>query len=202
MNRTSFKESLESDADIRWRIPTSADINMIVKWYLCPNVGSNIQEHDQTEDELKEWIRLISNSNPIKDNQCAFIIHQGSNSLAFVHAMWINWQSKTVEIDLCFNPIRAPAPFLVLSIFREIGNIVFDLLDLRKIYSFVYVRNIKAIRIFEKIMVREAILDNYLGLDDNKGDIHIFGLLKNQFDLKRSKSKKKYDNHPSKWTSK
>ena len=171
---------------ISLRRPYLSEIDTIVDWFMHPSVAESVGEHDLDKEDLKEFFSDLATSSATEDGKCGFVVIYEDKPICFVHVMWINWISRTGELDLFMNPFKTLPPFMRTSMFRSVMTLFFTTLNLNKMYSFVYESNQLASRLFGQFMVKEATLQSYLNRKNQNGNVQVFGLTKNDYLTTRS----------------
>ena len=154
------------------------DVAMLLEWMADPTLQEVIEDEDLDEDETGDkWARVAS-SDPFRDRQVAFVIEADGRPVGLVHLMWINWISRTAEIDLFAAPQRPRAGFWVV---QKCGEIAFDLLNLHKIYGFVYAGNPRSLDLLARLASVEVTMSSALARPRGRQDVHIVSIFAHQY---------------------
>ena len=157
------------------------DIDTIATWLADPKVAEAVLEERISAATQRRQLKKLLSLTAHDDGECGMVIEYKNSIVAFAHYMWINWVSRTAEIDICIDPTRTQKAFLTASILPCVANIAFSNLNLEKVFSFIYSDNPESLRLLTRFMKPEATLKGYLNHRAGPVDVIVAGLLKADF---------------------
>ena len=163
------------------------DKDTLIRWYGHPLIQETIEDEELSPQGLRAKAKKLASLDEFKDGECAFIVEFDGQPVALAHFMWIDWVSRTGELDYFLDPELRPGPFLALMVIRELGRIAFEGFALRKLYGFTYATNDVSVRMNAGFLETEAILKDYLPRAGGATDVYVQGLLASDFSRKFSK---------------
>ena len=156
------------------------DYPLLIRWFKHPKIRATIYDEVCSENSLKRKIDRLMRCDPFADAECGLIFESNGVPVGFLHFMWINWISRTAEVDFFIEPAEQ-RPFLGVIASRKIGQIAFEEFNLHKIYGFMYGFNETSLRFFGGWMKPEARLKGYLLRNGNACDVHVTGMLATEY---------------------
>ena len=157
------------------------DVDLLVRWYGHPLIQETIEDEELSPRGRRAKAKKLAALDEFKDGQCAFIVEFDGEPVALLHYMWIDWVSRTVELDYFLAPDLRAGPFLARMVIRQIGRIAFDGLAMRKIYGFTYASNAMSVRMNAHFLQTEATLKNYLPRSGGGADVLVQSMLASDF---------------------
>jgi RimJ/RimL family protein N-acetyltransferase len=157
------------------------DIDLLIRWYGHPLIQETIEDEKLTPKGLRSKAKKLCTLDEFRDGECAFIVEFDGQPVALLHYMWIDWVSRTVELDYFLAPDLRAGPFLARMVIREIGCIAFEGLAMRKIYGFIYASNDTSVRMNASFLITEATLKNYLPHTGGGADVLVQSLLASDY---------------------
>lgn len=162
------------------------DVPTVDTWLAHPLMQKAIDDEKTTPAARRQRLRAIARSTPMRDGQGGFVIERNAIPIGFIHLMWINWISRTGEIDLLVAPgaMRSIAGF---SVIQKAGEIAFERLNLNKVYGFVYADNAVSLSPLKKIMRIEATMRSAAVREGVPTDVHVVSMTASHYySLKQS----------------
>ncbi len=159
------------------------DIDLLIRWYGHPLIQETIEDEELTGKALRTKAKKLTQLDAFRDGECAFIIEFDGEPVAFAHYMWIDWVSRTSELDWFLAPDNKVGPFLANAAIREFARIAFDGFALRKVYGFTYASNDISVRLNNVWLETEATLKDYIP----GADVYVQSLLASDFERKFSR---------------
>ena len=156
------------------------DFPVLTRWFKHPKIHATIHDEECSDSSLKRKFDRLKRCDPFADGECGLILETNEVPVGFVHFMWINWISRTAEVDFFIEPAEL-RPFLGLIATRKIGQIAFEEFNLHKIYGFMYGFNETSLRFFRGWLKPEATLKGYLLRNGGACDVHVTGMLATEY---------------------
>jgi UDP-4-amino-4,6-dideoxy-N-acetyl-beta-L-altrosamine N-acetyltransferase len=148
----------------------------IRKWMLTKN-EININDHFA-------WIEKLKND---QNQICLTIIDNNMQPVGTVNIKKIDKNNGNAELGFYKAQNNNEKGLMTMSLYAVI-NYSFDVLGLEKIYSEVFDGNIKSVNIHRKLsFVEEGFLRSHIVNNGKRIGIHLFGLLKNEWNIHRNK---------------
>jgi RimJ/RimL family protein N-acetyltransferase len=136
--------------------------DLLLRWYNDSSIQKALEDEPCTATYLRRKVAQLISSDPFRDGQCAVILEMNSQPVALVHFMWINWISRTAEIDFSLLLEKPRGLVLGAMALDKVAQIAFEEFNLRKLYAFIYGDNRRALRFQGHYMRTEAVLKSYL----------------------------------------
>jgi RimJ/RimL family protein N-acetyltransferase len=153
------------------------DRPMLRHWLNDPNVRKAIEDETIDFSKMPETMALFESSDPFCDGALGLIVEAKGSPIGLIHFAWLNWINRNAEVIVVVGPGELRHSLGAAVVVEKIGHVAFRVLNLHKIYAFVYGSNKDALSIFRKLMKEEACLHNYVKSPQGFGDFHFFGLL-------------------------
>ncbi|MGA1979711.1 MAG: GNAT family protein [Sedimentisphaerales bacterium] len=150
--------------------------NLLSRWYGSSSIQKALEDEPCTAAYLRRKIAKLISSDPFRDGQCAVILEMNSRPIALVHFMWINWISRTAEIDFTLLSEKPRGLVLGAIAIDKVAQIAFEEFNLRKLYAFIYGDNRRALRFLGRYMHVEAVLKAYLKRGRRYEDTYVLGV--------------------------
>jgi RimJ/RimL family protein N-acetyltransferase len=157
------------------------DRPMLRLWLRDPDVRQAIQDETIDFSRMKETIELFESSDPFRDGGLGLIVEVAGRPIGLIQFVWINWVSRNAEVIVFVGPGELRRSLAAAIVVEKIGHTAFRVLNLHKIYAFVYRSNAAALSVFRKIMKEEACLRAYVKSPEGYSDFHFFGLLSSEY---------------------
>jgi len=154
----------------------------IRQWMFTGNIIS--------KDDHFAWIEKLKN-----DQSQIYLVIVDENTCPFgaVNLKKIDKINGTVELGFYKTQGHDEKGLMTKSLYKII-DYSFNVLGLKKIYSEVLEGNIKSINIFKRLLfTEEGFLRKHIINNGKRIGIHLFGLLKNEWNLNRNKIDTKND---------
>lgn len=148
---------------------------LLMQFYGDSSIQEVMEQEPCTPAYLRRKVEMLISCDPFRDGQCAFILEMNSKPVALVHFMWLNWISRTAEIDFILLSEKPRGLVLGVMAIDKVAQIAFYELNLHKFYAFIYGNNRKALRFLGHFMHVEAVLKSYLKRGRRYEDTYILG---------------------------
>jgi len=166
------------------------DRPMLRHWLNGPGVRQAIEDEHIDFSKLPETMEWFESSDPFCDSALGLIIEAMGEPIGLIHFACINWINRNAEVIVLVGPGELRCSLGAAIVVEKVGHVAFRMLNLHKIYAFVYASNQGALSVFRKLMREEARLQNYVKSNHDFGDLHLFGLLASEYFLTIEKFKK------------
>ena len=178
--RRSALSKLGLDKIIVRRI--AADDQALLRLWLNDS-GVRLALEDEILDfsKLSETIALIETSDPFRDGALGLMVEAMGRPIGLIYFAWLNWINRNAEVIVLVGPGELRHSLGAAVVIEKIGHVAFRMLNLHKIYAFVYASNQDALCVFRKLMTEEACLRNYAKSNQGYGNLHCFGLLAGEY---------------------
>jgi UDP-4-amino-4,6-dideoxy-N-acetyl-beta-L-altrosamine N-acetyltransferase len=135
-------------------------------------------------DDHLLWIEQIRND---KSQICLTIINDSTQPVGAVNIKKIDKNNGNAELGFYKSQDFDEKGLMTVSLSAVI-NYSFDILGLEKIYSEVFENNTKSVNIFKRLcFMEEGFLRSHIVNNGKRISIHLFGLLKNEWQTGRDK---------------
>ncbi len=173
---------------MRWRRVDVRDAAILIQWYGHPEIQEVIEDEELSPEGLRAKAAKLATLDPFRDGECAYIFRIWRRARGTgAHFMWIDWVSRTAELDFFLAPDSRGA-LVALRVLEGIGRIAFETYQLHKVYGFSYGSNEIMTSRKRYFMTNEAILKDYLTRDGRCVDVYVQGhLAKEYFSVKSRK---------------
>lgn len=158
-----------------------ADRPILRRWLKDPDVRAAIEDEIIMLSKLEETLGLFESSDPFSDSNLGLIVEVAGRPIALIHFVWINWVSRNAEVIVFVGPEDLRRSLAAAVVVEKIGHAAFRVLNLHKVYAFVYGANKAALSVFRKLMEEEACLRSYVKSSEGYTDFHFFGLLASEY---------------------
>jgi RimJ/RimL family protein N-acetyltransferase len=157
-----------------------ADVELVGSWLDHPETQMAIEDEASTPEERRELLRDLADAALPGDNACGYIVERRGEPCGFIHLMWINWISRTGEVDLLVAPgrTRSAAGFAVM---QQSATIAFDQLNLNKIYCYIYANNAVSLAPLRRVLTIEATMRQAAVRDGSLTDVYLASLTALQY---------------------
>jgi RimJ/RimL family protein N-acetyltransferase len=161
--------------DCTFRPIATNDIAVIHSWMDGAEMQAKMEDQALTSKEITAKLAGLVGQDPVRDRQGAYIIEHEGRQIGFVHLYWINWISRTGEVDLMVDPAlhRSFRSFWVVA---KAGEVAFEFLNLNKVYAYVYASNLDSIGMFRRLLGVEAVQPAGRRPPEGDEDVYIVGL--------------------------
>ena len=130
------------------------------------------------------WIEQLKTD---KSQICLTIINDSTQPVGAVNIKKIDKDNGNAELGFYKSQNLDEKGLMSISLSTVI-NYSFDILGLKKIYSEVFENNTKSINIFKRLYFQEeGFLRSHIVSNGRRIGIHLFGLLRNEWNMYRSK---------------
>jgi RimJ/RimL family protein N-acetyltransferase len=153
----------------------TADVAVVHGWMDGPEMQAKMEDQALTSREITAKLAGLVGQDPVRDRQGAYMIEHDARPIGFVHLMWINWISRTAEVDLIVDPALHRS-FRSFWVVQKAGEVAFEFLNLNKVYAFVYASNLDSIGMFRRLLRIEALLPAGRRPPEGDEDVYIVGL--------------------------
>jgi len=158
-----------------------ADRPTLRRWLRDPVVREAIEDETVDLSDIKQALALFETSDPFRDGGLGLVVEVLGRPIALIHFVWINWVSRNAEVIVFVGPGELRQSLAAAVVMEKIGHAAFRVLNLHKIYAFVYGTNQDALSVFRKVMKEEACLRAYVKSPHGYSDFHFFGLLASEY---------------------
>jgi hypothetical protein len=134
-----------------------ADADIVGSWLAVPDMQAVMEDEPGGVRAATAKIRGLVGRDPLRDRECAYVVLYEGRHIGYFHLMWINWISRTGEIDVMVEPATQRS-LQGLWVIAKIGEVIFDQLNLRKAYGFIFATNPSSMRFFNRLGKMEAVL--------------------------------------------
>jgi len=132
-----------------------ADVATIHGWMNNEEMQAKLEDQALSSDEIDAKLEQLVGCDPLADKQGGFVVDYDGRAIGFIHLMWINWISRTGEVDLMVNP-ELLRSMLAFNVLQKAGELAFEQLNLNKIYAYVFASNKDSIGLLKRVMRVEA----------------------------------------------
>jgi len=157
------------------------DRSLLRRWLEDPQIGAAIQDETIDLSRPQEAIALFEGSDAFRDGALGLLVEAGGQAVGLIHFACINWINRNAEVITFIGPGELRCSLMAAVLMERIGHIAFRILNLHKVYAFVYANNHAALAAFRKVMQEEARLRNYVRLPQGYMDFHLFGMLATEY---------------------
>ena len=151
------------------------DVLTIARWLDDPKMQHALDDERTTAQQRRAFLRDLVASTPISNGRGGFVVERHGRPLGFIHLMWVNWLSRTGEVDLLVEP-RFQGTSASLVVLQKAGAVAFDWYNLNKLYAFVYATNQQSLSPLRRLMCVEATLRAAAVRDGGRTDVHIVSI--------------------------
>jgi UDP-4-amino-4,6-dideoxy-N-acetyl-beta-L-altrosamine N-acetyltransferase len=151
----------------------------------------HIREWMFTQGEIKEedhfaWIERLKED---KSQFCLVVINENSQPIGSVNLKKISIENKSAELGF-YKSKKNEEKGLMIKSLCTIINYSFDQLGLEKIYTEVFEGNIKSLNLHKKLkFTEEGYLRSHIIVKEKRIGVHLFGLLKSEWQVNRNEIK-------------
>jgi len=145
----------------------ASDVATLTSWLSAPEMQAVLEDEPGGPAAAARKARKLVGLDPIRNRECAYMVMYEGRPIGFIHVLYINWISRTTEIDIMVEP-ASQRSLLGLWVVAKTAEICFDLLNLRKAYGYIFATNTPSSRFFSRLMPVEATLT--AGRRPEKGD--------------------------------
>ena len=153
----------------------------------------------RNEERIREWMFTQDTINTVnhfawierlKDDQsqiCLIITNEKNQPLGSVNIKKIDKKNRTAELGF-YKTQTFDEKGLMTKSLSTIINYSFDALGLEKIYTEVFEGNFRSINIHKKLLfAEEGFLRSHIIKEDVRIGVHLFGLMKNEWQVNKNK---------------
>ena len=171
---------------------TPADRPLLRKWLRDPVIKAAIEDEMVDLSRISDTLALFESSDPFEDGGLGLLVERAGRPIGLIHFIWINWTSRNAEVIVLVGPSESRRSIAAAAVLEKVGHAAFRVLNLHKIYAFVYESNAAAVAIFRRIMQEEARLCAYVESPEGYEDVYFFGLLASEYHAKMRRYKGRY----------
>lgn len=157
------------------------DRSVLRHWLNDPKVRQAIEDETIDLSRIPETIALFESSDPFRDGALGLVVEARGRLIGLIYFACLNWINRNAEVIVLVGPAELRHSLGAALVVEKIGHVAFRILNLHKIYAFVYASNQDALSVFRKLMREEACLHNYVKSDQGYGHTHMFGLLADEY---------------------
>jgi RimJ/RimL family protein N-acetyltransferase len=150
-------------------------------WLNDPAVRQALEDETLDFSKIPETMALFESSDPFCDGALGLMVEVIGRPIGLIHFAWLNWINRNAEVIVLVGPGELRHSLGAAVVVEKIGHVAFRMLNLHKIYAFVYASNQDALSVFRKLMTEEARLHNYVKSSQGYGNLHCFGLLAGEY---------------------
>lgn len=150
-------------------------------WLNDPKVRQAIEDETIDLSRIPETIALFESSDPFRDGALGLVVEMRGRLIGLIYFACLNWINRNAEVIVLAGPAELRHSLSAAVVVEKIGHVAFRILNLHKIYAFVYASNQDALSVFRKLMREEACLHNYAKSDQGYGHMYMFGLLADEY---------------------
>ena len=158
-----------------------ADRPVLRRWLKDPDIRQAIEDETIDLSRMADALALFESSDPFCDGGMGLIVEVMGRPIALIHFIWINWVSRNAEVIVFVGPGELRQSLAAAVVIEKIGHAAFRVLNLHKIYAFVYGSNESALSVFRKVMEEEACLRSYVKSQEGYDNLYFFGLLASEY---------------------
>jgi RimJ/RimL family protein N-acetyltransferase len=159
----------------------ATDRPVLRRWLKDPEVRAAIEDETIDLSSMAQALTLFESSDPFHDSGLGLMVEAAGRPIGLIHFVWINWVSRNAEVIVFVGPGELRRSLIAAVVVEKIGHAAFRVLNLHKIYAFVYGANAAALAVFRKLMKEEACLRAYVKSPEGYSDFHFFGLLASEY---------------------
>ena len=154
-----------------------ADRPVLRRWLRDPAVQAAIEDETIMPSRMRETVEIFESQDPFRDGSVGLIVERRGRPVGLIHFVWINWISRNAEVIVFIGPGELRGSFAAAAVLGKVGHAAFRILNLHKIYAFVYASNTSALSIFQRLMTPEVCLRSYVKSPGKYENVYFFGLL-------------------------
>lgn len=148
----------ESPGDpCRFRALCSDDVEILTRWLADPDIQRVFEDEPGGLDAARRKAQALIGMDPVIDRQCGYLVLYEQRPIGFIHLKEINWIGRTGEVDILVEPASQRSLF-GLWVVAKTAAICFDLLNLHKVYGYIFASNIPSQRFFSRLLELEVTL--------------------------------------------
>ncbi len=151
------------------------DCATLIDWLASSEMLAVMEDEPGGLGAMKRKLVGLVGRDPTRDRECAYLVSFEGRAIGYFHLMYINWISRTGEIDVMVEP-ASQRSLLGLWVIAKIAEVGFDQLNLRKLYGYIFASNAASARFFSRLGPIEATLK--AGRRPLRGDedVHLMAL--------------------------
>lgn len=151
------------------------DTSVLLRWYANPAIQSALEDERRSPSQMRQKIEDLVSCDPYEDGRCVILFERDSRLIGMAYFMWINWISRTAEVDLMLSPEQSHGPLAGYLMMVKIADVSFREFNMHKMYGFIYGDNRRSLRLFQRFMQVEAVLKAYARRGSKYEDVHVLG---------------------------
>jgi len=171
---------------------TADDRPLLRKWLSDPVIKTAIEDEIVDVSRMADTLNLFESSDPFKDRGVGLLVERAGRPIGLIHFIWINWISRNAEVIVLVGPSESRRSLAAAAVLERVGYAAFRVLNLHKIYAFVYESNEAALSVFRHVMQEEARLRAYVVSPEGNEDVYFFGLLASEYHAQMQRYKGRY----------
>jgi RimJ/RimL family protein N-acetyltransferase len=175
-------ELKDNEAIFAARRVEAKDGATLLRWYNNPAIQATLEDEQRSAAQLRRKVEDLVSCDPYEDCRCVILFERDSRPIGMAYFMWINWISRTAEVDLMLSPEQPHGPLTGYLMMLKIADMSFREFNLHKMYGFIYGDNRRSLRLFQRFMHVEAVLKAYAKRGQRYEDVHVLGALACDYD--------------------
>jgi len=162
------------------------DHAILRRWLRDPAVRAGIEDDSIDFTRMQETLALFETSDPYRDGGLGLLVERRGQPIGLIHFIWINWISRNAEAVVFVGPGEMRGSLAAAAVVEKVGYAAFRMLNLHKIYAFIYGHNSTSLSVFKRVMKEEACLRAYIKPESpgRHEDVHFFGMLAEEYHAK------------------
>ena len=172
------------------RRASAQDQVLLERWYGYPKIQDLLEDVAMSPQDIRHKAAHLTRCDPFRDGECVFILEVGSQPVAMIHFVRMNWISRVSEVIFMLSPEIPCPPWRVAVLLDWTGRLAFTDFNLHKTYAFVYHRNRSSLRLLSRFMHTEVVLKRYLQRAGEYEDAYILGLTAGEYRTARLRYRK------------
>lgn len=175
-------EVTDNEAVFVARRVDARDKATLLRWYGDPAIQATLEDEHRSRAQLRQKVEDLVSCDPYEDCRCVILCQRDSRPIGMAYFMWINWISRTAEVDLMLSPELSHGPLTGYLMMVKTADMAFREFNLHKMYGFIYGDNRRSLRLFQRFMHVEAVLKAYAKRGSRYEDVHVLGALASDYD--------------------
>jgi RimJ/RimL family protein N-acetyltransferase len=158
------------------------DRPLLSAWLRDPVVRDAVEDETVSTSRLAETLRHFESSDPFRNGSLCLVMERDDRPVGMIHFAWINWVSRNAEVIVFIGPRELRGTLAGYKCLRLIGDVAFRVLNLHKIYAFVYGSNEGSLGVLRRLLKTEACLKAYQKTGRRYEDLVTLGMLASEYE--------------------
>ncbi len=166
----------------RLRPAEPKDRPILSAWLKDPVVREAVEDETVSTARLAETLRHFESSDPFRNGSLCLVMERDARPVGMIHFAWINWVSRNAEVIVFIGPRELRGTMAGFKCLSLIGDVAFRVLNLHKIYAFVYGSNEGSLGVLRRLLKTEARLKRYQKNGRRYEDLFALGMLASEYE--------------------